>query len=279
MNKSIFAVGGDLRLSYAAAEFEKNGFNVYGYALGQSAGQECSCILEGMEKSDIILLPVPATSDGVNLTAPFFKGKISLLEIAKAAGSDKIIFGGKIPEGIFSGKVIDYANREAFAMLNAVPTAEGAIEIAMHECPFTVAGSRALVVGFGRIGKITCKMLSGIGAHVCATARRECDLSLIKAMGYDCRESREIEDIIADFDIIINTVPYKIIGREALLKMKNDAVIIDTASKPGGVDMNAAGECGVKVIWALSLPGKVAPKTSGKIICDTVLAVLKDVGV
>jgi dipicolinate synthase subunit A len=38
---------------------------------------------------------------------------------------------------------------------------------------------------------------------------------------------------------------------------------------PGGVDFAAAKERGINAIWALSLPGKYAPETAGKIIADT----------
>ena len=47
----------------------------------------------------------------------------------------------------------------------------------------------------------------------------------------------------------------------------------------GGVDFEAAKEAGVKVIWALSLPGKTAPITAGKIIKDTILNILNELEV
>lgn len=47
----------------------------------------------------------------------------------------------------------------------------------------------------------------------------------------------------------------------------------------GGVDFDAAKEIGVKVIWALSLPGKVAPVTSGMIIKDTITNIINEMGV
>ena len=49
--------------------------------------------------------------------------------------------------------------------------------------------------------------------------------------------------------------------------------------KSGGVDFDAAKEAGVKVIWALSLPGKTAPITAGKIIKDTILNILNELEV
>ena len=52
--------------------------------------------------------------------------------------------------------------------------------------------------------------------------------------------------------------------------------MIDLASRPGGVDMDAAAALGVRVIWALSLPGKVAPVTSGRYIKDTVYHIMEE---
>ncbi len=274
MKNSILVIGGDSRLFYAAEELIKNGFNVK-----RCAAEGCEGYTpEKVKEAGVLLLPVPV-SNGENINAPFCKEAISLLQVAKAAGKEKMILGGKIPKGVFSGTVIDYAEREDFAVLNAVPTAEGALEIAMRETDITVAGSRVLIVGFGRIGKMLCKMFSGVGAAVCATARKPQDIALIKAFGYESAKTAEIGNIISGFDIIINTVPQMVINKECLEKSKKGALFIDTASKPGGIDMNFAEKLGIKALWALSLPGKVAPRTSGKIICDTVLNILSETGV
>lgn len=46
-----------------------------------------------------------------------------------------------------------------------------------------------------------------------------------------------------------------------------------------GVDLTAAREFNLRVIWALSLPGKTAPVTAGEIIKNTVINILKETGV
>lgn len=43
---------------------------------------------------------------------------------------------------------------------------------------------------------------------------------------------------------------------------------------PDGVDFEAAAELGVQVIWALSLPGKTAPVSAGKILARTISEIL-----
>ena len=57
--------------------------------------------------------------------------------------------------------------------------------------------------------------------------------------------------------------------------MQSDALILDLASKPGGVDWDAAQALGRRVVWALSLPGKTAPFTAGEIIAKTILHMLE----
>jgi len=67
-----------------------------------------------------------------------------------------------------------------------------------------------------------------------------------------------------------------VLGIEELEDVKLDCLILDLASKPGGVDLGAAGKLGLTVIWALSLPDKVAPVTAGAAIRDTVYNMLRE---
>ena len=166
----------------------------------------------------------------------------------------------------------DYFAREEFAVANAVPTAEGALAIALNELAVTLNGSQALVVGFGRIGRLLAKSLSALGAHTTVSARRADDFAWIRALGYDCADSTQLRDYFAKHKpvVIFNTVPSRLLGRAELELVGDDSLIIDLASNPGGVDIQAAGALGRRVIWALSLPGKSAPLTAGRIIADTI---------
>lgn len=161
---------------------------------------------------------------------------------------------------------------------NAVPTAEGAIEIAMTETPFTLHGSKCLVTGYGRIGKILSKMLCGIGARVSVEARKFADLAHIEGNSCKAVPLCELVHHVGEFDVIFNTVPYLIFDADMLRRLKKDALLIDLASRPGGVDFEAAKQMGIRVIWALSLPGKVAPVSAGAIIKDTIVNVMQEMG-
>ena len=154
--------------------------------------------------------------------------------------------------------------------------AEGTIQIAMEETQRTIHGSNVLVMGFGRIGKVLAKMLDGIGAKVYCEARKNEDISWIKAYGYNPIHLNDLNDHLDKFDIIINTIPFQILTGERLDLVKKDTVIVDLASNPGGVDKNAIKEMKIKFVWALSLPGKISPITSAEFIKETLYNVVKE---
>ena len=135
------------------------------------------------------------------------------------------------------------------------------------------------MLGYGKIGKILAKDLYGMGAQTHVEARKYADLAMIEGHGYEPLPLDNLKDHIHEFDIIFNTIPALILDDEILAHVRKYALIIDLASKPGGVDFDAAKSYGVKVIWALSLPGKIAPVSSGAIIKDTIMNIIKELGV
>ena len=100
--------------------------------------------------------------------------------------------------------------------------------------------------------------------------------ALCRMYGYATTETAEITRSAKTYDVIFNTVPEKVINASVLSALKPGALVIDLASLPGGVDKEAAEAFGVKTIHALSLPGKVAPKTAGKILCETIRNILSE---
>ena len=133
-------------------------------------------------------------------------------------------------------------------------------------------------MGFVRIGKVLAKRLDGIGAKVACEARKTTDLAWIKAYGYEPINLIELKEKIHKYDIIINTIPFIVLDKEMLKEVKEDALIIDLASNPGGVDRVAIKELGIKFNWALSLPGKVSPVTSAEFMKETLINMFKEIG-
>jgi dipicolinate synthase subunit A len=149
----------------------------------------------------------------------------------------------------------------------------------MEELPVTLNGSRILILGYGRLGKVLARMLSGIGAEVWAEARKYSDLAWMKANGINSVYINDLNDYLCKMDVIYNTIPSRILDGERLEKLSRECLVIDLASKPGGVDFERAKALGIKVIWALSLPGKVAPVTAANYMKQTIYNIIEELGV
>lgn len=290
MNKVISIIGGDLRIVKLIELLVKDDFTVYAYGIENSDYLpendkfiQCNSIKETINNSDIIIGPMPLSIDKKNLSAPFSEEKISIDElIEEMSNKNKIFIAGKIldevAEKLQEGNItyIDLLKREELVVLNTISTAEGTIQLAMEETQRTIHGSKILVMGFGRVGKVLAKMLDGIGAKVSCEARKDSDIAWIKAYGYTPVHLSELENTLGEYDIIINTIPFLILDENRLNYVKPDCTIIDLSSNPGGVNRTAAREKKIKVIWALSLPGKVAPLTSAQFIQETLYHILKE---
>lgn len=288
MKKAISVVGGDLRIVKLVEMLIDDGYTVYTYGLEYSEEllkldrvEMCPTLTEAVKDSKAVVGPIPLSSDRKNLSMPFSNIKLPIEDFIKCL-TGKILIAGNITEpirNILDNKSIEYIDllkREEFSVLNTISTAEGTIQIAMEETQRTVHGRNVLIMGFGRIGKVLSKMLTGIGAKVYCEARKNEDIAWIKAYGYEPIHLNDLDKNLSKFDIIINTIPFQILDNDRLDLLKKDIVIIDLASNPGGVDRKAAKEKNIKLIWALSLPGKVAPVTSAEFIKETLYHALKE---
>lgn len=288
MDKNLCVIGGDLRIVKLVEILVNDGYTVYTYALeeAESLNQyknviQCSTIVDAIGASDIVIGPIPLSSNKLDINTPFSKHNISLEELFSKLDGKKFIAGSISSEILKmvedkNVEIIDLLLREELTVLNTISTAEGAIQIAMQETLSTIHGSNVLVLGFGRVGKILAKMLNGIGARVSCEARKESDIAWIKAYGYIPVHLNVLDETLGKYDVIINTIPSIILDSNRLDKVKKDCVIIDLASNPGGVDKESAKKKGIKTIWALSLPGKVAPLTSAEFLKETIYNIFKE---
>jgi len=147
----------------------------------------------------------------------------------------------------------------------------------MEELPITLFGCDAVITGFGKVAQPIVSALRALGANVTVCARKPSARAKARTFGVNAVDFNLLKDCMGRADLVFNTVPQCVINRRELIAAKN-ALIIDLASKPGGVDMEAAKDLGVKVIWALGLPGKVAPVTAGNIIKETICNILGELG-
>ena len=286
----IFAViGGDIRHAKLAELLAAEGHEVRVFALDRYAFtpaiKSYALAKEACKGVNCVIMPMPLTREQGMLNAPLSGESHDLTDLFSAVEPGTVTLAGVIKEDALSLaktwniRLIDYFLREELAISNAAITVEGAIQIAMEELPITINQSKCLVIGNGRIGKMLAEKLRALGAKTWVMARKPVDLAHIRIAGHIPLTVSTLDWELEQFQIIFNTAPALILGRQQLRKINSKALIIDVASRPGGVDWAAAQELGVRAKHALSLPGKVAPVTSAEIILETINYILEEEGV
>lgn len=270
---NVCFIGGDRRQKYAAEELSK-------YAKVTATG-DCfvgsigvgyfESPMKALHGAHIIVLPLPAV-----------KGETAL-EFTKlvehASKNNAVVLGGmfsaymKDMMDAHNVAYFDYYDDECFTIRNAYLTAEGALSIAMNELERDIKSTSFAIFGYGRIGSALGEMLSACKAKITVFARRDDALTIASERGLNVQYITNNEDL--DFDVIINTVPARVITNEQLLGLKGSTLLIELASPPGGFDSEIAEQSGVKVIRGGGLPGKYAPISAGKAVAETLLKIMK----
>lgn len=216
-----------------------------------------------IDNADIVLLPVPTTRDGKNIFCPQ-SNKVIPLEIVNSAPRDSLILScGYTFE---HPNCIDYLKLDSFCVLNAVPTAEGAIAKAICDTPFCLWNSRVLVIGCGRIARVLADRLKALKCDLTVSARKHSDFAYLNTLDIKHINTGNVSQKAQDFDIIFNTIDVPIFKTYDSLK---NCYLYDLSTK-GCLDFKTAQQNGIKAVKLPGIPGKTAPQTAGKIIAQTV---------
>ena len=152
MPKTFCVVGHDARQQAAARVLRRAGYGV-------SAADNAAA-------ADYILLPMS-------------QGRVSD-EVARAlqgAGQGTWIFAGRPGMPVRTAvrqanlPLVDYFLRPELESLNAVPTAEGCLELLLRLRQRTIWESDFLVLGYGRVGRAVARRLGLLGGRVAVAAR------------------------------------------------------------------------------------------------------------
>ena len=296
MNYNFFIIGGDKRNLFLAKKLSKDGENVKIFGFDRIKDEffannnikkitnEKELLTELEEKETlfdnnlerdkqnkkIIIGPIPYSTDGKTLYAPFCNKKLDINLL-----KDKKIIAGKIPKEVANKESIDILKNEYFTIRNTVPTAEGAIAKAIELTDINIDKANIMVLGFGRVGKTLCYKLKNLGANVYAEARKERDLAWIDVFGYNAIPLEKINENICKMDMIFNTIPELILDKSKLILMNEKTLIIDLASKPGGTDFESANKMGIKAILYSGIPGKIASEYEAELIKEVIYKEIK----
>lgn len=281
----VAAVGGDARQIAVVDGLRAMGIQVteFGTYSAHGCKDDAKTLEESVAGKDAVILGAPFSRDGKYINCPKGGYTVALDALCEMMTPRGLLLGGRVDGGAaaaaakYGVKFIDYMAAPEVAVENAVPTAEGAIAEAMNALDITLFGAKVLVTGGGRVSAALVPRLLALGAHVTVMARRTEQRAYFYGMGAETIGFGD-RSAFGGFDVIFNTVPAQIIDETALENAYN-ATIIDLASLPGGVDDAAAKRRGIRIIHALSLPGKVAPKTAGVIVLKSIVNILRAEGV
>jgi len=173
-------------------------------------------------------------------------------------------------------RVMDYREEDDFAVANAVPTAEAALAIAVGELSVTIHRCPALVLGWGRVARPLAVRLRALGACCRVAARSPRALAEIETEGLDPCPFPLLRPAVQEARLVLNTVPAPVLTRPVLADCRRDAVILDLATSPGGVDFEAARQLGLNARLLPGLPGKVFPETAGGILARLLRRLIRE---
>lgn len=283
----IAVVGGDDREPVLISELVKMGATVA--VVGFPRDKIChgayvvNNLEEALKGTEVLILPLPGTNQDGVVRAVYSNEEIKLTEKAFSSMSSNalVIIGSARPflkewAQKYKCKLKEIIDADELAILNSIPTAEGALQIAMEETDITIHGSSSCVIGFGRVAITMARTLKALGSDVTVVARNKAQLARAYEMGCKRASYSELHEVLNNCQIVFSTVPELILTRSVLKYANPDILIIDLASQPGSTDFEAANEFGIKAILAPGLPGKVAPVSAGKILADVVPGLIID---
>jgi len=275
--KIVALLGGDQRELTLLPSLKAAGLTVQAYGLPAASlpggVKNCASIAGAVQGAQLLLLPLPGVRDNGRLHAPFLEPPplVTAEDLAACPAGTPVMVGVASPYlrrlcQELRLPVHEIAEADEVAVPNAVPTAEGALQLTMQELPLTIQGLQALVLGFGRVGEALAQRLRALGADVVVANRGAERFAKAARQGFALYPWQNLRESLGRFDVVYNTVPALVLDKAGLLALRRDALIIDLASGAGGTDFAAAAELGLKALHALSLPGKVAPVSAGRLL-------------
>jgi len=253
-------VGGDARFAYLTRLL-----CLCGYDARSVSGEDCG--VPGVLTADRSQLG-RARSVVMNWPCPDGEGILAEL----STGTNVFFCGPGEPEDLPEElNCTDIWKDERLKLENAWLTAEGAICAAMNESKAALKDCHCLVIGWGRIGRALTELLIGMSARVTVASRSEKGMNAAAGRGAECASTYRMRDAVRGKQIIFNTAPERVLDENALRYAEPDAMIIDLASAPFGVDLEAARQLNLRAWREPKLPGRYCPFSAARVLLQAIM--------
>ena len=160
---------------------------------------------------------------------------------------------------------------ERLQLENAWLTAEGAICAAMNESKASLKDCHCLIIGWGRIGKALTELLIGMSARVTVASRSEKGRNGAAGRGAESVSTYRMPEAVRGKQIIFSTAPERVLDETALKHAEPEVLIIDLASAPFGVDIEAAHGLNLRAWREPRLPGRYCPFSAARALLQAII--------
>lgn len=277
--------GGDMRQVYIAEQLKQRGCRVIEYGLCQETKGSphiASSLRELASSTNILLAPTPLSGNRKDISSKYKPEDLTLETLGRVLKSNHLLMAGCIPQWFIEQEkatgagFYDFMKNQALTIFNSIATAEGAIVQAISQSTRNLHHSKCLVTGYGICGETLADKLHGLGANVTVCARKSEARAKANARKCNAIAFGRLYETLAGYDYIFNTVPAMVLGEKELEKVNPNAVIIDIASAPGGIDYEWAERFGIQAYLCPSLPGIYAPEATARALIQVVMEAVEE---
>ena len=275
----LLLVGGDKRALLLAGMLKKDGYEVS--TLGLCEGDEAQ---RDFSSADVILFPYPfAVKNGC---VPALNGMtIHPEDVLEKARAGCLLLAGRGLEPYALAeermpkcfRLRKYEQDAELLGKNADISAEAAVFEAMQRSERTIAGMRVLVTGYGMFGRALASKMKSLGAQVWVAVRRGEVRRQAEEDGMQTISLQHIKQIANQMDMVLNTIPARVIDEDVLRAFRNGTWLLEMASAPYGFDRDVAIALGCRCDVLPALPARYAPVSAAAALHGTVWRWLKEV--
>ena len=279
---NITFIGGDARMRTVAQLFSEQD-TVRSFCLPKGAPSPVDTLFDALHMTDVILLPLPATRDGIHpLCEEEYRDQIpAFAEIFSRAPDETAILGGHLSPAVTKEAerhglpVFDYYGSERLLLKNAEATAEAALGMAISTLPVVLCGTPVAVIGGGRIARALIPLLRATGAHVYVYARDLAQRHAAEKMGAAAFPIPKDQPLCLAKGLraVFSTVPARLFDADALSSLDRGVPLFDLGGD--AVDREAAALYGIPLPPCGALPGRYSPESAGSFLYDEIQSILR----
>ena len=141
-----------------------------------------------------------------------------------------------------------------------------ALASAMRSSTRALAGMDCMVIGWGRVGRALTELLVALGMRVTVASRTSTGRNRAVERGAEAADTACIAGALPGRKLIFNTAPAMVLDGTALGQADPDAMLIDLARPPYGIDLRAAWNRGLRAWREPGLPGRYCPQSAAEAI-------------